>query len=257
MSGCSNDVGCDRTSAQSSITSPLWHVSVRTAPATSSGAASHCGKKDLGWLSQIRKTVRAPARKNTTSAHLSKSSLTCGPSSDRHWPEGNSALRIRITALITAGKSARAGEHPNPKGFGKGSTKSAGPEDGHPTPQGSDPPRVTGQRSTPRRDPASNWNQKTFESGRTCTIVTSQDNKKHRLWSQAADRKVEHARALFQYTVCVILTGTSSSNHGAEPELMESDCTRKQVNKFAFPSPGIGWLGPIGREARDLGQRTD
>ena len=25
---------------------------------------------------------------------------------------------------------------------------------------------------------------------------------------------------------------------------MESDCTR---------SPGIGWLGPIGREARDLG----
>ena len=160
MSGYSNDVGCDRTSAQSSITSPLWHVSVRTAPATSSGAASHCGKKDLGWLSQTRKTVRAPARKNTTSAHLSKSSLTCGPSSDRHWPEGNSALRIRITALITAGKSARAGEHPNPKGFGKGSTKSAGPEDGHPTPQGSDPPRVTGQRSTPRRDPASNWNQR-------------------------------------------------------------------------------------------------
>ena len=85
------------------ITSPLWYVSVRTAPATSSGAASHCGKKDLGLLSQTRKTVRAPARKNTTSTHLSKSSLTCGPSSDRHWPEGNSALRIRITALITAG----------------------------------------------------------------------------------------------------------------------------------------------------------
>ena len=73
------------------ITSPLWYVSVRTAPATSSGAASHCGKKDLGLLSQTRKTVRAPARKNTTSTHLSKSSLTCGPSSDRHWPEGNSA----------------------------------------------------------------------------------------------------------------------------------------------------------------------
>ena len=54
------------------------------------------------------KSVRAPARKNTTSAHLSKSSLTCGPSSDRHWPKGNSALRIRITALITASKSARA-----------------------------------------------------------------------------------------------------------------------------------------------------
>ena len=114
----------------------------------------------LAFARSGRKTVRAPARKNTTSAHLSKSSLTCGPSSDRHWPEGNSALRIRITALITAGKSARAGEHPNPKGFGKGSTKSAGPEDGHPTPQGSDPPRVTGQRSTPRRDPASNWNQR-------------------------------------------------------------------------------------------------
>ena len=28
---------------------------------------------------------------------------------------------------------------------------------------------------------------------------------------------------------------------------MESDCARKQVNKFAFPSPGICWLGPIGR----------
>ena len=38
---------------------------------------------------------------------------------------------------------------------------------------------------------------------------------------------------------------TSSSNHGAEPELMESGCTRKQVNKFA-------WLGPTGGEARDL-----
>ena len=32
-------------------------------------------------------------------------------------------------------------------------------------------------------------------------------------WSQAADRKVEHARALFQYTVCVVLWGIIRASH--------------------------------------------